>query len=174
MESPLEGTASVAPLTLGCPSKPHLAWRLSRGPGLQRLTHLFLPGLPQCAGSARTVWTWTPRWEPQKTATVRAGATVQHPLSRAGPGLPGEAWKGSLSPSGMRHNEAAHLPQDLRGLPHHVFLFPQAWVCGQLDSPSQPPQSLRGNSPEGHDHHQGNDGSLQEALADAGLVWDHR
>lgn len=53
-------------------------------------------------------------------------------------------------------------------------LSPQAWVRGQLSSASRSPQSLRDKSPEGHDHHQGNDGSLQEALADAGLVWDHR
>lgn len=36
------------------------------------------------------------------------------------------------------------------------------------------PQSLEDQLPEGHDDHQGHDGSLQEALADAGLVWDHR
>lgn len=65
-------------------------------------------------------------------------------------------------------------PKTSGAFPGHVFLLPQAWVCGPLDSPSQLPQSLQGKSPEGHDHHQGNDGSLQEALADAGLVWDHR
>lgn len=65
-------------------------------------------------------------------------------------------------------------PKTSGALPGHIILSPQAWVCGQLSSPCRPPQSLRDKSPEGHDHHQSNDGSLQEALADAGLVWDHR
>lgn len=45
---------------------------------------------------------------------------------------------------------------------------------GSPTSLASRPQSLGDKSPEGHDHHQGDDGSLQEALADAGLVWDHR
>lgn len=73
----------------------------------------------------------------------------------------------------MRHPLPSPRPQPL-DLPGYIYLLSQAWACGQLASPASHPQSLGDKSPEGHDHHQGNDGSLQEALADAGLVWDHR
>lgn len=78
-----------------------------------------------------------------------------------------------------RQKEAARLPPKPQPPPSHISPSSGAWGNGQPTPLSSSvlsvshPHSLGNKSPEGHDHHQGNDSSLQEALADAGLVWHH-
>lgn len=83
---------------------------------------------------------------------------------------------GLLAPGGRdRMRQPTPFPRTSRTLPGPTFLFSRPGPVGSPAPPaSHPARSLRHKSPEGHDHHQGYDGPLQEARADAGLLRDHR
>lgn len=94
-------------------------------PGLQRHTHPSLPGPPRCAGSARTVWTWTPRWGPQGRAMVRA--EPQSGVLSLGQGLGSQRMPTGLpAPGGQdRMRQPTPFPRTSGSLPGHAFLFPR-------------------------------------------------
>lgn len=173
--NPLEGTASVAPLTPGCPPQPRPSWRLSR----HQASRDIPIGLYQVLLGAQAQHVQRGHGHHAGDHGEGPWLELSHGLGPslwAGPGLPGDACNGSPSPRGTGQNEAAHpLPQDLRDSPRPCLPLPQAWARGQPSSPSQPPRPEPvAQSPEGHDHHQGDDGPLQEARADTGLLRDHR
>ena len=185
MGPPLEETASRAPPTLGCPPKPRPAWRWPRSQASRDIPisfHQVLLGAQaqhiQCrhghhAGSHRK----GPLLElepPSSALSPGRGLWFLVP----GAGLPSDACT-RVSPvpgGGDRTRQPPFLPGDLS---HFISQAPPSssprpGPVGSPMSPASRPQSLGDKSPEGHDHHQGDDGSLQEPLADAGLVWDHR
>lgn len=107
-------------------------------------------------------------------------ATTQHCLSMVGSeAFPGDVCKQAFPDCGGRDRLGS--PPSLTSAAWSIFLLnSRSWTPGMsdpLDSSTLraclSPQNLRDKSPEGHDHHQSNDSSLQEALTDAGLVWDH-
>lgn len=156
VEPPLQETFSRAPLTLAAhpsPTWPGDSWQ----PGLQGHTHHFPPDPPRCAGSARTMWTWTPRWGPQERAVVRARAMDQCPLPSmgacgfwsqgTGSQRDGCMWVSPVSGGGgdrMRQPPAPSPRAQPLHLPGHGLLLPQAQACRQPDAPSQPPPESGG------------------------------
>lgn len=138
--NPLEGTASVAPLTPGCPPQPRPSWRLSR----HQASRDIPIGLYQVLLGAQAQHVQRGHGHHAGDHGEGPWLELSHSLGPslwAGPGLPGDACTGSPSPRGTGQNEAAHpLPQDLKDSPRPYLPLLQAWARGQPSSPSQPPR----------------------------------